>query len=305
MSLSNEDMNPPAERAIAGNKRCLWLAWILLLTFATPPAFGQLFDLPGPEAYGSEITVRHDLAFGDLKHQVFDLFLPPGVEKPPVVICWFGGAFWGGNKSHMAGVASYFAAHGIAAVAPGYYRGEKDGSRAAWPYAVYDAKAIVRFVRGNETALNVDSARVAALGYSSGAYLAMMVGVTPNLTELEGPGVTLPGASRVSAVIAIAGAYDRRRTLGLPLALLGQGYEEKHDLRVATSPIIYISPRTVPVYILHGQSDDVADVSSATQLAETLRESNVHHELHLVDAGHDPITVGHLSSMVGWLKKVL
>jgi acetyl esterase/lipase len=281
------------------------LCLLVLLIASGGFSFAQTARLPEPASYGSKISVRPDLAYGEAGHQIFDLYLPAGADRPKVVICWFGGAFWGGDKSHMGGVCAYLAAHGFAALAPGYALGAKDGSVSVWPQAVYDAKAAVRHVRANERSLQVDASRVAALGYSSGAYLAMMVGVTPNLTELEGPGVVLPGASRVSAVIAMAGVYDRRRDLGLPLALLGAGYEEKPDLRIAASPIIYVNPRTVPIYVLHGQDDDVADVSSATQLSAALRENRVPHELHLVAAKHYPITVEQLGGMVGWLRKVL
>lgn len=164
---------------------------------------------------------------------------------------------------------------------------------------------MTRFVRAQARELGVDGDRIVALGYSSGAYLAMMVGVTPNLPELEGPGWALSESSQVSAVVAVAGVYDRRRDIGLPLSLLGKGYEDKPDLRVATSPIIYVNPKTVPVYILHGRDDDIADVSSATQLAAALKEANVRHELRLTNKGHYPINQEELWLIANWLKQVL
>jgi acetyl esterase/lipase len=103
------------------------------------------------------------------------------------------------------GVAAYLASRGIAAVTPGYFLGAKDGSVAAWSRAVCDAKAVVRHLRATAKKLNINPDHIAALGYSSGAYLAMMVGFTPNLTELEGPGGHLGTSSRASAVVEIAG----------------------------------------------------------------------------------------------------
>lgn len=270
-----------------------------VLGFAAPPR------LPDPVAYGAKIDVRTDIEFGRSEYQRLDLYLPAGVDSVPVVICWFGGAFWGSDKEAMAGVCAFLAAHGYAAVAPNYFLGKKDGTVAAWPNAVYDAKAAVRYVRANAKALHVDPNRVAALGYSSGAYLAAMVGFTPNLTELEGAGGDLTTSSKVSAVVGISGVYDRRGTLGLPLALLGKDYEAKHDLRVATSPIVYIGPDTPPVYILHGDHDSVANVASARQLAAALDEAHVAHQLRIVDADHNPITADEVEAVVSWLKTVL
>ncbi|HLP26879.1 MAG TPA: alpha/beta hydrolase fold domain-containing protein, partial [Acidobacteriota bacterium] len=199
---------------------------------------------------------------------------------------------------------AYFAARGFAAITPNYFLGARDGSRAAWPKAVYDAKSAVRFVRAHADELGINPDRIFAFGYSSGAYLAMMVGFTPNLTQLEGPDADPAGSSRVTAVVDVAGVCDRRRDVGIPLALLGQGYQEKWDLRVATSPVIYISSKTVPVYILHGRNDRVADVSCATQLANALKAAEVPHVLSLVDAGHSPITARELDAIVEWLKRV-
>lgn len=292
----------PRPRFSSAAKIVALLVCVALGATSTP---AQRDGLSDPLSYGRAIDVRLDLAFGEEEHQKLDLFVPAGAGLAPVVICWFGGAFWGGDKTHMERVAAYFAAHGLAAAAPGYFLGTKDGSRAAWPRAIHDAKAAVRFVRANATDLKVDASRIVALGYSSGAYLATMVGLTPNLPELEGSGAALSVSSRVYAVIAIAGVYDRRRTLGLPLGLLGQGYEEKHDLRVAASPIVYVGPKTVPVYLLHGTRDSVADVSSATQLAAALADARVSHELRLVDADHYPITASELHSMIAWLAKIL
>ncbi|MBI5689027.1 MAG: alpha/beta hydrolase [Verrucomicrobia bacterium] len=285
---------------------CLGLCSVLFVTCGGIGSLrGQPDSLPGPAHYGAAIEVVQEIAFGKSEHQKLDLYRPASGEPTPVVVCWFGGAFWGGNPWDMTGVASFLASRGFAAVAPGYFLGTKEGSRAAWPQAVHDAKAAVRFVRANASQLKVDGGRVVALGYSSGAYLAAMVGYTPNLRELEGEGANLDVSSRVSAVVAMAGVYDRRRDLGLPLGLLGKGYEEKIDLRVATSPVIYVHSRSVPTYLLHGRDDTVADVSSATQLAGVLAAAGVRHELRLVETGHYPISAAELERIVEWLRRIL
>lgn len=262
-----------------------------------------LEPLPAVVAPDDKIRLRENLWFGNEGHQQLDAYLPTPAFKAPVVICWFGGAFWGSDKKQLAGLATYLAHHGIAAITPAYFLGAKDGTWAAWPRAVYDAKSAVRYVRAHASELNIDPDRIVALGYSSGAYLAMMVGFTPNLTELEGPGENLAISSRVSAVVEISGVVDRRRDVGVPLALLGRGYEEKTDLRVATSPVLYVSSKTVPVYILHGRQDSVSDVSSATQLAEALESAKVPHVLRLIEADHQPVTPKEMDLIVEWLRK--
>lgn len=272
---------------------------------ATRSAPDQAGRLPTLSSYGSRIEVRSDIEFGGGEQQKFDLYMPATGGTPPVVVCWYGGAFYAGDRINMAEVGAFLAARGFAVAAPGYYLGTKDGSRAAWPRAVNDAKAIVRHIRGRAAELGVDANRIGTLGYSAGAYLAMMVGFTPNLSELEGSLFPPTHSSRVSAVVTIAGVCDRRRDIGLPLALLGAGYEEKYDLRVASSPILYVNRNTVPVYILHGRRDSVVDASSATQLASALKEAGVAHALRLVDTDHYPISSAEMDRIADWLGKVL
>jgi acetyl esterase/lipase len=260
--------------------------------------------LPDVTSYGDKIEVRKDIAFGTEPYQKLDLYLPKGDGPFPVVVCWFGGGFTGGNKGGMARMGAFLASKGFAAAAPGYVLADKEGEHPGWPRNVHDAKAAVRFVRSKSKEWHLDATRVAALGHSSGAYLAMMVGFTPHLKELEGDGAAKEESSAVLAVVDIAGVCDRRRSLGTgTVALLGKGYEEKDDLRVLASPVVYIGPKTVPVYILHGEQDKTVDLSSAKQLAEALEGSKVPHKLAVVGAGHDPISLEAMEPVVEWLKE--
>jgi acetyl esterase/lipase len=292
----------PAFAAIMGLLRGL-LAGISIFSALAAGRAQYLEPLPTPQSHGDSIRIRLDIPYGDEAQQRMDAYLPSPAFRAPVVVCWFGGAFWGSDKTQMAALASYLASRGIAAITPGYFLGARDGSHAAWPKAVYDAKSAVRYVRAHAAELNINPDRIFALGYSSGAYLAMMVGFTPNLTELEGTGGNLDVSSRVSAVVEIAGVCDRRRDVGIPLSLLGKDYAAKPDLRVVTSPVIYISPQTVPVYILQGRADRVVDVSCATQLADVLAAASVPHVLRIVEADHAPVTLSELNQIVEWLIK--
>lgn len=275
------------------------LACLLLQEKRTP--------LPDVASHGDRIGVRKDLAFGAEPYQKLDLYLPKGEGPFPLVLCWFGGGFTGGDKAGMARVGALLASKGIAAAAPNYFLADKAGERPGWPRNLHDAKAAVRFVRSKATEWGVDGNRLAGLGSSSGAYLALLVGFTPHLRELEGEGAAREQSSALRAVVDLAGVSDRRKSLGTgTLALLGKGYEEKDDLRALASPIVYVGARSVPVYILHGDQDKTVDVSSARQLDEALTAAGVTHRLQIVPgAGHDPNSLEAMESIVEWLKERL
>jgi acetyl esterase/lipase len=251
-------------------------------------------------------TVTKDIPFGDAPHQKLDLYRPGGAGPFPVVVCWFGGGFTGGDKSGMAKAATFLASRGFAAVAPGYFLANADEDRPGWPKNVQDAKAAVRFLRAKAADYDLDPKRVAGLGSSSGSYLAMMVAFTPHVKALDGPGWS-EQSSALSAVVNIAGVCDRRQGLGTGTKhLLGKGYEEKAELRALASPVFHLSENSPPVYTLHGEKDATVHPDSARQLDAALRKAGVPHVLDLVpEAGHDPISTAALQRIDAWLRERL
>lgn len=276
----------------------LALAATLLACLQEKPA-----AVPDVASYGDRIAVAKDIPFGEESHQKLDLYRPKGEGPFPLVVCWFGGGFTGGDKSGMARVGAFLASKGFAAAAPGYYLANGNEDRPGWPKNVNDAKCAVRFLRAKAGAYSLDPKRVAGLGSSSGSYLAMMVGFTPNLKDLEGPGGWADQPSALSAVVNIAGVCDRRAGLGTgTMHLLGKGYEDKTDLRTLASPVSHLTEKSPPVYTLHGEKDQTVLPDSARQLDAALRKLGVPHRLHLVpEAGHNPISPPALESIAAWL----
>lgn len=263
--------------------------------------------LPSPADYGDRIAVAKDIPFGDQAHQKLDLYRPKGEGPFPLVVCWFGGGFTGGDKSGMAKLATFLASKGFAAAAPGYYLANGNEDRPGWPKNVNDAKCAVRFLRAKAGDYSIDPKRVAGLGSSSGSYLAMMVGFTPHLKDLEGPGGWADQSSALSAVVNIAGVCDRRAGLGTgTMHLLGKGYEDNTELRTLASPVSHLTEKSPPVYTLHGEKDATVLPDSARQLDAALKKLGVPHRLHLVpEAGHNPISPQALESIAAWLQELL
>lgn len=268
----------------------------------TPP-------LPDAASYGDAIAVTRDLAYAirPEPHQFLDVYRPVAgapARRLPAVVCYFGSGFKDGGKTGMAKVAAFLAARGLCAVTPGYFLARLDAGWRGWPRNVHDAKCAVRFLRAHAVPLGVDPARIATLGHSSGAYLAMMVGFSARERALEGGDGWAGASSRVAAVVNIAGVCDRRGGLGTgTLQLLGPGYESDAELRRRASPIVYLDRSSPPVYTLHGEQDDNVLPAAARQLDAALRRLGVPHALHLVpDAGHDPISTATMPAVADWLR---
>jgi acetyl esterase/lipase len=285
--------------------RPLLAAYVCVLATRTLTAA----DLSSVESYGDHVVVKRDIPFSKegQDHQKLDLYLPKGDGPFPVVVCWFGGGFTGGSKGGMARVCAVLADKGFAAAAPGYYLARPKEDKAGWPQNVQDAKCAVRFLRAHAKEYHLDGDRVAGLGHSSGAYLALMVGLTPGKKDLEGDGGWAEQPSRLTAIVNIAGVCDRRGGLGTgTLNLLSKGYEDKRELRELASPIAHVGKGSPPVYTLHGEDDKTVLPDSAKQLDEALKKAGVEHEMRIVaKLGHNPITAETMAPVAKWLAKQL
>jgi pectinesterase len=286
-------------RRLVSLHACL-LCVALIMVRSTPAA-----ELPDVAGYGERIVVQREIVFsaGNETRQKLDLYRPAGDGPFAVVICWHGGNFVGGSKADMARLCAFLADHGLAAAAANYHlaRGDSPG----WPKNVHDAKSAVRFLRRRAGEYRLAPDRLAALGHSAGAYLALMVGFTPQHEMFASAEEYRTTSDRVSAVVNIAGVCDRRASLGKGTAnLLGPGFENNLELRTLASPVVHIGRGSPPVYTLQGLNDETVHPDSARQLDAALKSAGVPHQLQLVpNQGHNPVSVETMTSVADWLQR--
>ena len=135
-----------------------------------------------------------------------------GPGPHPVVIFIHGGGWESGTRSGwgLTGRLKEAARSGFVAVSVDYRltHDQPDGRiRWPWPAQLADVRCAVRWVRSNATALHADETRIAAVGYSAGGHLALMLGLAP---EHPAPDPQCPwqGTHTVSHVISRAGPTD-------------------------------------------------------------------------------------------------
>ena len=78
-------------------------------------------------------------------------------------------------------------------------------TEALYPAAVYDLKAAIRWMHDHAREYNVDTTRIAALGFSAGGELAAFLGVTNNNKKFEGSDCSTDQSSNVDAIIDMDG----------------------------------------------------------------------------------------------------
>jgi alpha/beta hydrolase fold len=115
---------------------------------------------------------------------VLDLYLPRHARGLVPVIIWSAGSAWLGDNGNQGGevLAQHFTPHGFAVAAVAV----RSSSQATFPAQVHDGKAAVRWLRAHARRYHLDPGRFAAMGNSSGGWLAAMLGVTGGVARLEG-----------------------------------------------------------------------------------------------------------------------
>jgi len=245
-----------------------------------------------------------------------DAFLPKDKKdgKTAAVLIVHGGGWRSGDRSQHIPLAQHLAAKGIAAFTVEY----RLSTEALYPNAVFDVKAAVRWLKASAKKLNVDTSRIALLGFSAGGQLAALVGVTSQVTKLEG-NFGHPGySSKVNAVVDIDGtlsfvhpeAWETQNptTFGASGMWLGFPRTERLDLWTEASPFEYAAENRTPFLFLnssvermHAGRDDFRKKMEAMGVyTEMISFKDSPHSFCLYEPWFDPM----VNNIVSFLDKV-
>ncbi len=231
-----------------------------------------------PEMVKMEKDVEYGKG-GDVSLKL-DLYSPKNLTKPaPAVVLIHGGAWKMGHRSMYHYYCTKLAERGYVAVTVSY----RLTGVATFPAAVEDVKCAVRWMRANAERLGVDPDRIAAMGGSAGGHLAMLLGYSSDVPELEGNGGNPGVSSRVQAVVNFYGPTDLTVSAAEKRKILiqfmgGKKLSEIPDRYRLASPITHITPDDAPTLILHGSIDQVVPISQSEMLVARLQEVGIPHE---------------------------
>lgn len=199
-----------------------FLCFILVIAFSAVSAITQEDDL---------FTLHQDLIYskGDGWELGLDIAVPQEGGPHPLVVYYYGSGFRKGNRKNLQSVLiPMFISRGYA-IGFVTYRAVPEFQ---FPAPVHDAKNSIRFIRANADKFNIDPGRILAYGFSSGGYLALMLGLTGPGDGLEGETEYPEVSSSVTAVICHAGPTDFRLKAwhGVHLLLMGGSIHETPEI---------------------------------------------------------------------------
>ena len=212
------------------------------------------------------------------------------VQTPaPIVLCIHGGGFRAGSREGYDALCRKLAEHGFIAATMQY----RLAPTHAFPAAVHDTKAAVRWLRLHAKELHADPSRLGVTGSSAGGHLAQFLGVTAGVARFEGDQNPGP-SSAVTCVVNVYGPSDFTKSYGksvdahevLPL-WLGGNLETALPRHIESSPLNWVTPAAAPTLLIHGTEDKYVAYEQALWMRDRLAASGVKVELLTLEgAGH-------------------
>ena len=204
-----------------------------------------------------------------------DIFYPAKMQKKiPVVLLIHGGGWASGNKSHLVPMAQKLAENGFFAVTAE----QRLSPEAKYPAAINDLKTAIKWMKSNAFNFNIDTAKVAVLGCSSGATVATFLGVSGMNSKFQSHKFSEKVSDKVQAIINIDGIVDftdpaesgKDSNPLKPSAgarWLGFTFSENPEIWVEASPLSYVNENTPPTLFInsslprfHAGRDDFLEV---------------------------------------------
>ena len=190
---------------------------------------------------------------------LLDVFQPSAkaAKKRAAVIIIHGGGWRSGNRAQHYPLAQRLAAQGYVCFTPEY----RLSTEALFPAAVHDLNSAVRWVHAQAKAYNIDTTKIAVLGFSAGGQLAALLGTTMGDPYFEGKTCHPQASSRVQAIIDLDGTLsfvhpesgegDDSKKPSAATLWFGYAKKENANLWQAASPLTHVNRHTPPTLFIN------------------------------------------------------
>jgi acetyl esterase/lipase len=199
------------------------------------------------------------------------VFYPEGwkaSDKRPIIVFFFGGGWKNGSYTQFVPQAEYFASRGIVAACADYRIASKH--KTTPDKAVEDARAAIRWVRGNARKLGIDPEKVIGSGGSAGGHLAAC---TALLDRFDAEGDDKKWSCKPNALVL----YNPALNVSEMKMVDGDG----KDIAKAISPTLFLKKGTPPALIFFGTADRMLGMGE--EYIKKASELGVKAELYTAD----------------------
>ncbi len=237
----------------------------------------------------------------ELHFDVYQPVLPPPVgEHYPALVVLHGGGWRNGDRGGwFAPHNRYFASQGYVVFDVQY----RLSGVAKWPAPLEDVRAALRWIRAHGDEYQIDPARIALMGRSAGAHLALMAAFCPDED------------TKVSAVVSIYGPAEMRweklESHSAIFGLIGGSYEDMPAAYDSATPLNFVRDGLPPTLMIEGGMDTLVPYYHGDLMSRAMALTNTPFVLlrspwsrHGFDAALSglgaQLTLYHLDRFLAW-----
>ncbi|MBW4468874.1 MAG: alpha/beta hydrolase [Stenomitos rutilans HA7619-LM2] len=197
------------------------------------------------------------------------VYHPPLKGQHPTIVVIYGGAWQNGSPNDDAPFSRYMAARGYTVVAIDY----RHAPQYRFPAQFDDVKTALAYIQQHAVELEVDLNRVALMGRSAGAHLAMLAAYQPGNIPIRAV------VNYYGPVDLTKGYYDLPHpdpinSRAVLKALLGGTPEEFPALYRQASPYSYVRPALPPSLLIYGGRDHLVQAKFGRSLYDQLQATD-------------------------------
>jgi acetyl esterase/lipase len=195
-----------------------------------------------------------------------DIYQPPTAQLHPIVVTIYGGAWQRGEPGQNAAFNRYLVRQGYTVAAIDY----RHAPVYRFPTQSQDVQAALQWLTHNAVALRIDLTRIALLGWSSGAHLALLAAYQPDAVPVRAV-VSYYGPTNLAAGYTDPPHPDPIHTRAVLETFLGESPTLLPKQYEQASPIHYVRPNLPDTLLIYGNRDHLVKSVFGQQLYDQLR----------------------------------
>lgn len=229
--------------------------------------------------------ITSDVVYGhkDGMALIYDVFEPDGSKNGAAIVYMVSGGWfsnWAEPASRLNGFQNFLdAGYTVFAVHHG------SAPRFKVPEAYADVSRAIRHIRINATDYGIDASRIGVTGGSAGGHLSLMVGLNADQGDPAAKDPLLRVSNEVAVVVAYFPPVDLRSMTGPSERFPALDFPNEQAAGI--SPLLLVDAQDPPVLLIHGDADDLVNISHSVRMYAELQNQGVASNfITIPGAGH-------------------
>ena len=151
------------------------------------------------------------------------------------------------------------------------------------PDAYADVSRELRHIKLSAESHGIDADRIGVTGGSAGGHLSLMLGLNSDAGKASAQDEVERISNQVAAVVAYFPPVDLREITGPNDRFPALDFPQ--DAAAAISPILHADPSDPPTLLIHGDADELVDISNSEIMFAEFKNQNIESDFIVIPGG--------------------